>query len=120
MDDETRAAIGDLKNDLKSDLSKGFDRLDMQIGQLVTKGEFAATVQRIDIQHGTLRSEYQQHVSEAPAHRLAASARADAVKAEVKTDLEGFRTTTRWAIGITIPATGLLVTIIQLVANSIQ
>jgi hypothetical protein len=31
----------------------------------------------------------------------------------VRTELEGFRTTTRWAIGLAVPATGILVATVQ-------
>lgn len=109
MDEDIRAAIADLKLDLKD----GFKSVNARIDTLVTKDAFDATVQRLDAQHGTLRRDFDAHEQAAPAHRAAAAARAEAVRAEVKTELEGFRTTTRWAIGITVPATGLLVSLAQ-------
>lgn len=109
MDEDIRAAIGDLKSDLK----ERFDKVDTKIEQLVTRGEFSATVQRIDSERDSLRRDFEAHEKEAPSHRAAAAAKADAVRSEIRTDLEGFRTTTRWAIGIAVPVTGLLVTIGQ-------
>lgn len=109
MDEDIRAALADLKNDLGT----RFDRVDRSIESLVTKDAFDATVQRIDAQHAGLRRDFDAHEQAAPAHRQAAADKADAVRAEVKTELEGFRVTTRWAIGLAAGGAGVVFSIVQ-------
>lgn len=109
MDPDIRTALTDLKTDLKTDLREGFDRQSKQIDAMVTRGEFTATVERLDSSMKNLQRDLNVHESEAPAHRQAALDRAEAVRTEVRGELEGFRATTRWAIGLSATGAGILV-----------
>ncbi|WP_406245807.1 hypothetical protein ACI7YT_12255 [Microbacterium sp. M] len=115
MDEDIRTAIGDLK----SDLNRRFDQVDRSIETMVTKSEFNATVQRIDAEANMLRRDFESHEKEAPSHRAAAAAKAESVRAEVKAELEGFRVTTRWAIGLAAGGAGIVFAVIQWVFSLI-
>lgn len=105
MDEDTRASL----TEIKSDVRQGFADIKTEIKELVTRGEFAATVQRIDSEAAALRRDLTSHEDAAPAHRKAALDRADAVRKEVRAELDGFKITTRWAIGLAATGAGLLV-----------
>lgn len=102
-----------LITDLKTDINARFDRVDKNVADLVTKAAFDATVERLDAQHTALRLEFDRHDKAAPDYRKAASDRAEAVREELNAQLGEFRSTTRWAIGLAIPATGVLIGALQ-------
>lgn len=122
------ADIRDALQDIKTSVREGFNTTNRRIDDLVTMGEFRATVERIDVQHGTLRKEFDYHVETVPARdqlaverdnaiAVAAEARDEALRSEFHRDLEGFRTTTRWAVGIAATAVGLICTAASLAFN---
>lgn len=115
MDQDIRDALADIKSSVRD----GFSDTNRRIDDLVTKGEFRATIERIDIQHEALRRDFDNHVESVPARdqlaverdqaiSRAAEARDDAIRAEFRSDLDGFRTTTRWAVGLAATGVGLV------------
>lgn len=115
MDQDIRDALSDIKIAVRDGLSdvKG------QISDLVTRSEFRATIERVDSQHATLKSAFENHekgtadhmedVRKADQENADAANRAiEAVRDELKTSLEGFRVTTRWALGIALTGTALI------------
>lgn len=109
MDEDIRASLADLKTDLRD----GFSSVNARIDTLVTKDAFDATIQRIDSEHASLRRDFDLHEAGAPAHRQAAADKAEAVRKEVRSELEGFRTTTRWAIGLAAGGAGVVFSVVQ-------
>lgn len=116
MDQDIRGALADIKSDVRD----GFAKIDQRIDQMVTKGEFVAEVRRLDAQHATLRRDFDHHDQEAPSYRKAAADKAEAVRAEVRVDLEGFRTTTRWAIALAATGAGVVVALLSWVINILK
>lgn len=117
VDDETlRLALGDLKTDVRL----GFADTNKRLDDLVTKGEFNATIERVDVQHENLRREFDTHVNNAEAYMQhardsdnrimeEATKAVQAVRQEVHSSLEGYRISTRWAIGLAASVAGLIV-----------
>ena len=91
MDLDIRTALTDLKTDLKTDLREGFDRQSKQIDAMVTRGEFTATVERLDSMLVNLRRDFDGH----------------------EADMDGFRVTTRWAITLSATGAGILVALLS-------
>lgn len=104
MDEDTRASL----TEIKADVRQGFADIKSEIKELVTRGEFSAEVRRIDSEAAQLRRDFTTHEDAAPAHRQAAIDRAEAVRSEIRGDLEGFRAATRWAIGLAATGAGIL------------
>lgn len=122
--------IRDALSDIKVSVREGFASTNRRIDDLVTQGEFRATIERVDIQHMTLRKEFDTHVENVPtrdriaaerdvAIANAAEARDESIRTEFRSELEGFRTTTRWAVGIAATAVGLICTAASLAFNII-
>lgn len=109
MDPDIRQALVDLKTDLRT----GFSDQSNKIDQMVTRGEFVATVERLDSMLVILRRDFDGHEAEAPAHRTAAFNRVEAVRREVRADMDGFRVTTRWAITLSATGAGILVALLS-------
>lgn len=116
MDEATREALGDIKKDVR----EGFSDLKKDIGELVTKGEFNATVQRLDNQdrmqeqnHMSLVAQFQEHQAQTQINMAHVSAEDRATRGLVKEQVDDIKTSQRWALGISIPAVGILVGIIS-------
>ncbi|ALJ19571.1 hypothetical protein [Microbacterium sp. No. 7] len=114
VDQDTREALGDIKGAI----NRGFEDVNKRIDKLVTQGEFNATVQRIDAQHETLRRDFDGHekrtnviISDNRAADAAVLEKAEGavqkVRQEIHKDLDGFRSTTKWAVGIAVTLAGL-------------
>lgn len=127
MDQDVRDALQDIKTSVRD----GFAGIDRRFTDLVTIGEFRATVERQDTQHAILRRDFEQHTnqtadivaaSEARDATIAAAseARDIALRSEFRQDLDGFRSTTKWAVGIATTAVGLVCTVVTIVINAIQ
>lgn len=116
MDEDIRAALTEIKADVKD----GFKDLNGRIDGMVTKGEFNATVQRLDSEHGTLRRDFSSHETRSAAHEAEVRSGDQAVKTELRNELEGFRVTTRWAIGLSAAGAGVLVSLAQVFINSLK
>lgn len=109
MDADIREAL----SDIKADVREGFKGVNERIDNMVTKGEFTATVARLDAQHGTLRRDFQSHETESAARATQARADDQAVRTELRSELDGFRVTTRWAITLSASGAAILVSLIQ-------
>lgn len=107
MDQDIRDSLQDIKTSVRD----GFAATNRRIDDLVTIGEFRATVERIDAQHGTLRRDFDNHEALTPGIVSASEARDEAIRTEFRQELDSFRTTTRWAVGIAATAVGLITTI---------
>ena len=116
MDEDIRGALTDIREIVR----EGFRDTNKRIDALVTQGEFNATVQRIDSEHATLRRDFNQHEIRSEAHmedvrKADAVVLADAqksiegVRIELHSNLEGFRSTTRWAVGVAATGAGVIV-----------
>lgn len=127
MDQDIREALTDIKTSVR----EGFKDVNARIDQLVTKGEFDATVLRLDAQHATLRRDFDTHEAASAAHvqevRTAdadilskAQAASAAIREELHKELEGFRNTTRWAIGIAATSAGVLTAVVWAIVQYIQ
>lgn len=116
MDEDIRAVLSDLKSDVRS----GFDKVDQTFKEMVTKGEFNATIARLDAEAASLRRDFEAHDKAAPGHRAEAARKADEIRTEVRTDLEGFRVTTRWAIGIAAGLAGIAASVGMWLLNLIK
>ncbi|MEJ1087064.1 hypothetical protein WDU99_01890 [Microbacterium sp. Mu-80] len=115
MEPDIREALSDIKTDVRD----GFKGVNERIDNMVTKGEFTATVARLDAQHETLRRDFSAHDTEAATRATQARADDQAVRAELRTELDGFRVTTRWAIGLSVAGAGVLYTIVSLVVTTL-
>jgi len=104
------ADIRDALTDLKESVRDGFRVVNERIDNLVTKGEFNATVQRLDAQHGTLRRDVETN-------EVQARTTADAVRAELRGELEKMRATYRWAVALLVPAAGVVAAVVFGVLN---
>lgn len=120
MDEDIRSALTDIKNSVRD----GFRDTNKRIDDLVTRGEFTATIARLDAQHGTLRRDFDTHtqksdlvlkkIEDDDAETLRqALARTENVEKKVESELTEYRTTTRWAIGLTATLAASLVALIQ-------
>lgn len=115
MDEDTRASLAEIKADVRN----GFTEIKSEIKELVTRGEFSATVQRIDSESAALRRDLTAHEEAAPIHRKAALDKAEAVRTEVRSELESFRVTTRWAITLAATGAAILVSALTWFVNYI-
>ena len=124
MDEDIRTALADVKQTIRD----GFSTTNGQIKELITRGEFNATVQRLDSEAATLRRDFTAHEAQSERHTTAmheadakvmadAKTSIDAVKAELHTNLEGFRVTTRWAIGLSATIAGLIVGAVSVIVT---
>ena len=111
--------IRDALTDLKTQVRDGFAQTNQRIADLVTIGEFRATVERVDAQHATLRRDFEVHKAETPSIVQASESRDEAIRQEFRSELEGFRATTRWAVGIAATAVGLVCTIASVIINTL-
>jgi BMFP domain-containing protein YqiC len=127
MDPDIRDALADIKLDVKDGLTGIHRRID----DLVTRGEFRATVDRIDAAHGTLQRDftaheqktetYMQQVRDEDNKVMDSTTKAvDAVRAEVHTALEGYKVSSRWAVGLAASIAGLIVAAASIVVNFIR
>jgi hypothetical protein len=109
--------IRDALSDIKAQVREGFDAVNKRIDLLVTKGEFEATVQRLDAQHGTLRRDFDGH--ERRTEQIIKDNREadNAIRTDLFRELEGFRTTTRWAIALAASAAAILVSLMSWLLN---
>lgn len=120
MDADIREALSDIKHDVR----EGFSNTNRRIDDLVTRGEFSATVDRLDGQHNTLRRAFEVH--EAQTEGLVEALRksdiqvlkdskleTEQLRNEVGAQLNEFRITTRWAIGFTATGVAILTTLAQ-------
>ena len=115
MDQDIRDALTDIKTSVRD----GFDAVNKRIDALVTRGEFQATVERIDSQHDTLRRDYDAHEKRTE-QIVEANRRADAaiaqkaeqgieqVRADVHRELEGFRSAQWKSITLAVSIAGLV------------
>lgn len=108
MEQDIREALADIKTSVRD----GFDSVNKRIDQLVTKGEFDATVLRLDAQHGTLRRDFDRHETETQAHYKTVQDADAAVRSELLGELEKIRSSQRWALGLLIPAAAVISTVI--------
>lgn len=112
MEEDIRATLADLKNDLKSDIKDGFKAVHDRIDGMVTKSEFHAVITRIDSEHGRLRVDFDTHVGQTDAIvenvRAQIIVQSDQTRKEMDTELERFRSSSRWAIGIAVSISGVL------------
>lgn len=109
MDEDIRASLSDIRTDVKD----GFSGVNGRIDMLVTKGEFDATVQRLDSQHDSLRREFNTHEGATANHMAQVRADDSEIRKEFKGELEGFKATTRWAIGLSATGAAILVSLVQ-------
>ncbi len=127
MDQDIRDALTDLRADVRT----GFSDINKRIDALVSRTEFAATVERLDAQHSMLRRDFDNHEATSAAHvsevRQAddavltkAQAASAAIREELHKELQGFRATTRWAIGISVTSAGVLVSLIWAIVQYVQ
>lgn len=116
MDQDIREALSDIKSSVRD----GFKDVNSRIDQLVTKGEFDATVKRLDAQHATLRRDFDHHEAETRAHHKAVQDADAAVRAELLGELEKIRSSTRWAIGLLIPAAAVIAAIVFGILNLLR
>lgn len=127
MDQDIRDALTDLRADVRT----GFSDINKRIDALVSRTEFAATVERLDAQHAALRKDFDTHEAASAAHvnevRAAddlilskAQAASAAIREELHKELEGFRNTTRWAIGIAATSAGVLTAVVWAIVQYIQ
>ena len=127
MDQDIREALADIKVSVRD----GFKDVNARIDRLVTKGEFEATVQRLDAQHATLRRDFDAHEAASAAHvqevreadaavEAKATAATELVRTELHKELEGFRSTTRWAIGIAATGAGVLTSAVWAIVQYVQ
>lgn len=127
MDQDIRDALTDLRADVRT----GFSDINKRIDALVSRTEFAATVERLDAQHAALRKDFDAHEEASLSHvaevrnaddivLTKAQAMSAAIREELHKELQGFRTTTRWAIGISVTSAGFLVTVIWMIVQYVQ
>lgn len=127
MDPDTRDALAEIKLSIRD----GFESVERRIDHLVTRAEFVAEVRRIDSDHGnlkgqheSLRSDFSRHLDQTTeiieANRSADAAIAKEakesianVRADLHTQLDGFRAQSRWAVGIAVTLAGLVFGIIS-------
>lgn len=106
MDEDTRASLTEIKTDVR----QGFADVKQEIKELVTRGEFNATVQRLDAQHDMIRRDFTAHEEAAPAHRQAAMDRVETVRKEVNSTI--------WkAVTLAVAGAGVLVSVINWVSG---
>lgn len=126
IDDDIRGALQDIKTDVR----QGFSDVNVKIQELVTRGEFKATIERIDSEHNGLRREYDGHVKNAENFMQAArdadnkvvddaTKAINTVRTEVHTALEGYKVSTRWAITLSASVAGLIVAAASVAINLI-
>ncbi|AXH47316.1 hypothetical protein SEA_EDEN_21 [Microbacterium phage Eden] len=120
MEADIREALSDIKHDVR----EGFSSTNRRIDDLVTRGEFSATVARLDGQHNTLRRAFEVHETQTEG-LVDALRKADIqvlhdsksetmqLRDEVSHQLNEFRVTTRWAIGLTATGVAILTTLAQ-------
>lgn len=116
MDEDIRTALADIKESVRA----GFADVNARIDRLVTRGEFEAVVQRLDAQHATLRRDFDTHETRTESHYMQTRTDDEAVKRELKGDLEAFRTTARWALGLAAPVIAVIAAIVFGVLNAIK
>lgn len=122
MEEDIRDALADIKTSIRA--------VDKRIDALVTRGEFQATIQRVDAQHEALRRDYDQHELNAPEIVKSVESKIDASKAVLRGEISSTRTATekrlgefaitaRWAIGVALSALGLLIAagVLQLIPS---
>lgn len=124
MDQATREAFADLKADLRGVLADGFagingriDDTNRRIDDLITRGEFKATIERLDNQHHVLRRDFDQHEQQTQHHLDNARADDAAVRkevlAQVSTLKRDIQVANRWAVGSALTAAGLLLALVS-------
>lgn len=119
--------VKDALSEIKGDVRDGFKEIKELISTLVTKGEFEATVARID---GDIRNtnervfsfknEFDQHETRTEVHMEQVRAAdkqvmdksqvaIEQVRSEMNHTLQEFKVTTRWAVTVAASATGIIV-----------
>lgn len=109
MDEDIRAALTEIKLDVKD----GFKDVKKDISELVTRGEFNAEVRRIDAQHLSLAHQFQEHENQTQINVAHAKSNDEAVRNELIGKIDEIKSAQRWAIGISVPAVGILVGVIS-------
>lgn len=120
MDEDVRAQLTDIKADIRA----GFTDLRGEVTKLVTQGEFNAVVARLDSAHNGLETRFNEHVQKSDlvmakieeydqAVLKTAIDKVEAVENHVHAELTEYRTTTRWAIGLTATIAAALVALLQ-------
>lgn len=106
MDEDTRASLTEIKTDVR----QGFADVKTEIKELVTRGEFNATVQRLDSEIAAQRRDFTAHEEAAPGHRKAALDRVESVRKEVNSTI--------WkAVTLAVGAAGVLVSALTWLIN---
>lgn len=106
MDEDIREALRDLKQDLRD----GFKDVNTKFDGLVTKAELAAELKGRDEKIEGLVKTVDDHIKSSPAML-------ENVRTEMDTELERFRASQRWAIGISVTISGLVFGIISYLTN---
>ena len=120
MDQDVRDGLADIKLSVR----EGFSDMTKRLDDLVTKGEFNATVKRIDnelqMQHQAISDhdkqseEYKSRAANTESElRAAAQKDAAAVQSELHTSLEQMRAALRWGIGIAATISGIIVSVVS-------
>ena len=120
MDQDVRDGLADIKLSVR----EGFSDMSKRLDDLVTKGEFIATVKRIDnelqMQHQAIsdhdkqNEEYKSRRANAESElRAAAQKDSAAVQSELHTSLEQMRAASRWGIGIAATVSGIIVSVVS-------
>ena len=113
MDEDIRLALADIRQQVRD----GFSDVSKRIDQMVTRGEHTATVERLDAQHATLRRDFDAH--ERRTEQIIKDNRAadEAIRAEVKRELNEFSTQARWSVGIAVTLAGFVFGLISWAIN---
>ena len=120
MDQDVRDGLADIKLSVRD----GFSDMNKRLDDLVTKGEFKATVKRIDNElqmqhqaisdHNKQSEEYKSRAANAESElRAAAQKDVAAVQSELHTSLEQMRAASRWGIGIAATVSGIIVSVVS-------
>ena len=107
MEPDIREALSEIRADVRT----GFDKVNKRIDSLISRGEFKATVQRIDAQHETLRRDH-DNLDRTAKHEHAG------IRDEMHKGLDSFSTQARWAVGIAVSIVSVVFGIITWVANT--
>lgn len=102
MDEDIREALRDLKLDLR----EGFKDVNAKFDGLVTKAELQAELKGRDERMDSITKAIDDHIRSSPAML-------EGVRSEMDTELERFRSSQRWAIGISVTVSGIVFGIIS-------
>lgn len=120
MDEDIRAALSEIKTDQKD----GFKQVNDAVKELVTRGEFRATVERLDAADRTTRTDLDNHIQYAEktiqaerdvatAERAKAAVDRDEMRKEMHNEFEKQRVQSRWAVGIAVTVVGMIFAFVQ-------